>query len=172
MNKYKQFSLGIIVFLLGVVVLSSEGLAWGSRQIKKNKPLLTNKTVKLKDLGISLEQQKKVETICFENKLNSKELEHKIEILEMKLYHELRKENISKQTINNFIAELKELKSEKLEARVEFILKIKELLTIEQFDNFLERKAGCFNGPMFGSGKDGRSAGKNKTSKGCHFFRD
>ena len=85
-------------------------------------------------LGLSLEQKEQLKEQRFQQKYNKMETRNKIRLKELELRHELEKEVINQETIDKIVVELKELQGITIEQRVASILKMKEILTLEQFE--------------------------------------
>ena len=85
-------------------------------------------------LGLSAEQVKQLKEQRFQEQYNRMETRNKIQLKELELRHELERDVINREAIDKIVAELKELQGTLIEQRVESIIKLKEILTPEQFE--------------------------------------
>ena len=92
-----------------------------------------------KELGLSAEQQKRIEEQRMKNKQRSIEIKRQINTKMVQLKEELNKTKINKAGIKKTISELKNLKGRELEQHVKRILSIREILTPEQYNKLTEK---------------------------------
>jgi Spy/CpxP family protein refolding chaperone len=85
-------------------------------------------------LNLAPEQQEKVENQHRENKEKMRELYSKLHEVRRQLYGEIGSPNPDKKRIDATVSQLKELEARLVDLRVESILKIKALLTSDQFE--------------------------------------
>jgi Spy/CpxP family protein refolding chaperone len=85
-------------------------------------------------LNLAPEQQEKVENQHRENKEKMRELHGKLHEVRRQLYGEIGSPNPDKKKIDVTVSQLKELEAQLVDLRVESILKIKALLTSDQFE--------------------------------------
>ena len=85
-------------------------------------------------LGLSEEQKEQLKEQRFNEKYNRMETRNKIRLKELELRHELEKEAVNQETINKIVSELKELQGIAIEQRVDSVLKMRQILTPEQFE--------------------------------------
>ena len=100
------------------------------------------------ELGLSAEQKEQLKEQRFQAKYNMTENRNKIKLKELELRYELEREVVNQGAINKIVAELKQLHGISIEQRVDSILKMKEILTPEQFEKLesLARHRGMQRG--------------------------
>jgi Spy/CpxP family protein refolding chaperone len=86
------------------------------------------------ELGLSSEQKEKLKEQRFQARYSMIENRNKIRLKELELRHELEEEAINHEAINKIVAELKQLHGATIEQRVNSILKMREILSPEQFE--------------------------------------
>ncbi len=94
-------------------------------------------------LGLSPKQKEQLKEQRYQDELKRIDTRNKIRLKELELRHELEKKEVNRQAINRVVEELKELRGAMLDQRVDSILKLKEILTPEQFEklqSFDERR--------------------------------
>ena len=126
MNLFLVFSL---IFLPGLAFaqLPEQGQA---EQLSEELPISNI----AQELGLSPEQKAQLKEQRFQAKYNQVEMRNKLKLKELELRHELEKEAINQEAITGIVAELKELQGMIIEQRIDSILKMKEVLTPEQFE--------------------------------------
>jgi Spy/CpxP family protein refolding chaperone len=100
------------------------------------------------ELGLSQEQKEQLKEQRFQSKYSRIENRNKIRLKELELRHELEKEVVNHEAVNKIVAELKQLHGATIEQRVTSILKMKEILTPEQFEKLesMGRRKGMHRG--------------------------
>jgi Spy/CpxP family protein refolding chaperone len=109
-----------------------------------------------KELGLTPEQEKELEAQRTENMEKMKELRVKTKDKREALKNELQQKELNMDRINQIHSELKVLHAEMEDNRLEGILKVRSILTLEQFEKFgklMERHKGLHRGHKKG-GKD------------------
>ncbi len=91
------------------------------------------------ELGLSANQKEQLSEQRFQEQYTRMETRNKIRLKELQLRHELEKDAINKESVDKIVAELKELQGDTIEQRVNSILKLKEILTPEQFEKLQSR---------------------------------
>jgi Spy/CpxP family protein refolding chaperone len=86
------------------------------------------------ELGLSAEQEEQLKEQKFQESYTRIDTQNKIRLKELQLRHELEKAEIDREGLNNIVQELKELQGTMVEQRVDSILKMKQILTPEQFE--------------------------------------
>ncbi|MGD9015700.1 MAG: periplasmic heavy metal sensor [Candidatus Omnitrophota bacterium] len=86
------------------------------------------------ELSLSPEQKEQLKEQRFQARYSMIENRNKIKLKELELRHELEKEAVNQEVVNKIVAELKQLHGNTIEQRVDSILKMKEILTPEQFE--------------------------------------
>ena len=87
-----------------------------------------------KELGLSPEQKEELKEQRFQSKYSMTENRNKIKLKELELRHELENEVVNHEAINKIVAELKQLHGATIEQRVNSNLKMREILSPEQFE--------------------------------------
>jgi len=93
----------------------------------------------VKELGLTQEQQEKLKEHKQSTMGQMKELREKVKEKRNELKVELEKKELNRSKIDSIVAELKGLNGKKIEHRVEKILFMRELLTDEQYEKFIEK---------------------------------
>jgi Spy/CpxP family protein refolding chaperone len=85
-------------------------------------------------LGLTPEQKEQLKEQRFQERYNRIDTRNKIRLKELELRYELEKTEVNRETVSNIVAELKQLQGITLEQRVDSILRMKKILTPEQFE--------------------------------------
>ncbi|MCA9408098.1 MAG: periplasmic heavy metal sensor [Candidatus Omnitrophica bacterium] len=112
---------------------SSEGKAFRERMEKRIAEVH-------KELGLNSDQEKKLEARRKEHREKMKVLYENIKVKKKDLGEELQKAEMDENRVRTIHEELKELKAEKEDYRLEGILEVREILTPEQFSKFMQIK--------------------------------
>ncbi len=88
----------------------------------------------INELSLTPEQRELLKEQRYQERYKMINTRNKIRLKELELRHELEKKEINREAVDKILAELKKLQSNILEQRVEAILKMKEILTPEQFE--------------------------------------
>lgn len=86
------------------------------------------------ELNLTTEQQEQLKEQKYQTKLKKLQTRNKVRVAELKLRHELEKEVINKEATDTIVEELKRLSGITLEQRVNSILEMRKILTLEQFE--------------------------------------
>ena len=86
------------------------------------------------ELGLTSEQKEQLKEQRYQAMYKRIDIANKRRLKELELRYELEKKEINREAINKIIGELKEIQATMLEQRVNSILKMKEILTPEQFE--------------------------------------
>ena len=86
------------------------------------------------ELDLTAEQKQQLKEQRYQEGHKRTETRNKIRLKELELRHELEKEEIDREGVNTIVEELKELGGLMLNQRVDSILKMKQILTPEQFE--------------------------------------
>ena len=86
------------------------------------------------ELGLSPEQKEQLKEQRYQEQYKRIETRNQLRLKELQLRHELENEVVNKQAVDRIVAELKELQGITIEQRVNSILKMREILSPEQFE--------------------------------------
>jgi Spy/CpxP family protein refolding chaperone len=94
------------------------------------------------ELGLTEEQKEQLKEQRFQSNYKKIQTRSKTRLKELELRHELQKKEVDREAIDRILKELKELQAAALDQKVESILRVKEILTPEQFEklNYLGRR--------------------------------
>lgn len=140
------FKIFIIVLMTGVSLLSyaESSNKWQDKDKYKSRGDFIDKIIK--DIGLTPEQYDKIKFQSMEQK-NIKEELYKTLIKKRKeLKSELVKENIDKGVIEKIADEIKRLQSQIIDLRIEYVLKMKDVMTTEQYNEFNKRTDNILEG--------------------------
>jgi Spy/CpxP family protein refolding chaperone len=111
-------------------------------------------------LGLSQEQQEKLDEYRSKHRRERRQLREKMNIKRSELKLELDKPETDKKKVAEIVAEMKKLEGEKIDQRVNSILELKELLTPEQFEKLphpeMKGRDGKEHGRWHGKRRDCR----------------
>lgn len=149
---------GLAIAFLGVSVFAQKGPC----QYKEGPGCFWN------DMKLTAEQQEKLKALHGEMQETRKAHIDEVMVVRKKIADELLKDAPSTETLNSYAKELGELHAKMTQERYAHLLKVKQILTAEQFKTMLSREGasgpgGCHNGKM-GPGKNGCY---NKSAGGC-----
>jgi Spy/CpxP family protein refolding chaperone len=94
-------------------------------------------------LGLSEEQQELLEAHRTKQREAAQSLGESVQSSRESLRTELTKEDLNMENIDRLQAELKDLHARMADDRLEGMLEVRDILTPEQFAQFLELKGGC-----------------------------
>ena len=97
-------------------------------------------------LGLTSEQETRLKELHWQTATDRRELEIKIKELRGKIKMELLKDKPSQKVLDDYAAQMGDLHKQKNLSSIDHLLKVKKILTPEQFRTFAEK------GPMGGSG--------------------
>ncbi len=132
------------------------------RRRKKREKIRDEKKVKddlFKELDLTSKQQEQLEKQRKTSRVQRKKHRSLLQDKQEKLRDEMEKKGTDKRKIEKIAGELKTLWGEAIEQRTDTILKIKEILTPEQFEKFQQKK-NTFKHKK--AGKRGHPGGKGK----------
>jgi len=126
--------------LLAVTLLPCAGFADGKKDGREHpgKKMFA-------ELGITSEQEARLKEIHSASAPAKKLSQQQIEVVRQKIKIELQKEKPSKSALNKYAAEIGNLHKQKNLATIDHLLKVKAVLTPEQFNKLSER--GFIGGP-------------------------
>lgn len=121
------------------------------------------------EMKLTTEQQEKLKALHGEMQETRKKHKDEIMTVRKKIADELLKDASSTSILDNYSKELGDLHVKMTQERYEHLLKVKQILTAEQFKAMLSREdagrpGSCHRGKM-GPGRNG--CGKNKPGSGC-----
>ena len=134
-TKNYKFITGVLGCLLVACASSAqanEGWKHEGKDWKKHKDQMR------KELGITDEQEKKLQEAREKNRAQRKELYEKIHAKKNEMRDELQKENFDINKVKAIHGELKALNSQEEDNRLESILSVRQTLTADQFHKFME----------------------------------
>lgn len=125
----------------------------------------------MSDLGLTQEQQSKLLKIHNEKRESSVKHRDSIASVRLKIKNELVQPNPSKQNLDAYAVALGKLHSEQIQNNTEQMLKIKEILTPEQFSKMVDKGWKGQGKGMHGryKGKRGPGADAGCTDKNAHY---
>jgi len=141
--KRKIFQPIVLSALLSVIfVLPAFANPWGARDFGRDKegPQLRNKHEwMIKQLGLTEEQQKQIREHHREQSEQQQALREQTKAKHRELAEELQKTDINESRVGQLAAELTTLAGQRIDARIQGILTMKNILTPEQFAQFQEK---------------------------------
>ena len=108
------------------------------------------------ELGLNEDQKAKLKAIHSENKDAFKKYAESIKSIRLKIKDELLKQNPSQQVLDTYARQLGDIHAEIAKAHQQRLLKVKGILTPEQFSKLLTMEA---NGPRGFGGHEGKHHG-------------
>jgi len=102
---------------------------------QRQKPAAEKKNM-MEELDLSADQKDKLKSLRLEHRKQVIKLKSDIEIKEIDLRDEMIKKDLNKGTVKNLIDDITGIKGELMRLKVEQILKMREVLTGEQFEKF------------------------------------
>ena len=134
----KTLKLAVILCFLSAVFSVSPVLAQrGERALDRSE---TSNIVR--DLDLTSEQKGLLKEQKYQQELQRTETKNNMKLKELQLRHELEKEEINQEAVNKIVEELKVLNGKMLEHRVGAVIKMKGILTPEQFEKMQARHKG------------------------------
>jgi Spy/CpxP family protein refolding chaperone len=112
------------------------------------------------ELGLNEDQKAKLKQMHTDNKDSFKKYGESIKNIRLKIKDELLKPNPSQSVLDNYARQLGDIHTEIAKAHQQKLLKIKGILTTEQFSKLLTMEAKCPKG-------FGEHCGKGMMGKGC-----
>ena len=88
------------------------------------------------ELSLTSEQKQQIKEQRYQAELKRIDTHNKVRIKELQLRHELERREVNSEAIDKIVKELKTLYATTLDQRIDSILKIKEILSPEQFEKF------------------------------------
>ncbi len=139
--KQFAYSLGII----GVMLLASNVYSQPTERHSPGHEAMREKIEArmlevYKQLDLSPEQEKQLKAHINKQKEQGKDIHESIRAKREEMKIELQKQELNMAKINKINSELKSIKSKKSDHRLESILEVREILTVEQFLKFMELK--------------------------------
>ena len=132
--------LGVALFFTGVLNVSANEGFMGKKEGWDEKKWEERAAAMNKQLGLSPEQETQLKAHREKHRGEMKELYQKIKAKREDLQAALQKEDFNAGQVKQIHAELKTLKSEAEDDRLEGILEVRKVLTPEQFNKFTELK--------------------------------
>lgn len=134
MKSLKQ--IGIAVLILGIMFLSAPSLrAEEPGRSRSHQDRIEKLT---KELDLSAEQQTKIKEFQGQNSQKAKELHSRLKEKRKELQEELDKTNSDPARINSIVADIKDTDGAIVTQQVNSAVKMKEILTPEQYQKFKE----------------------------------
>ena len=125
----------LVMTLIVLALVSNQAFAWGDRPSKNCRGDFKAKCAEMnKKLGITPEQEKLLDA---QRDAHRKEAEATMKAMKDNreaLKTEMAKPGITRQDLEPIVAEMKKLECDMVEQRVQGILKVKSILTPEQFE--------------------------------------
>lgn len=156
----------IVITILGLVFIASSAYVEGSNSDKYNseewKAKKEARFEKMqKELNLTPEQAQRLKELRNQHREKRKNGWKDIRAKRQKLQEELQKPKLNEARVRQIHNELKALKAQKADQRLERILEVRKILTPEQFSKFMELTKK-FKGER----------GKRGSHKGSHRFND
>ena len=139
--KRLVYSIGII----GLMLLASNVYSQPTERYSQGHEAMREKMKArmlevFKQLDLSTEQEKQLKAHRNKQKEQGKGIHESIRAKREEMKIELQKQELNMAKINKINSELKSIKSKKSDHRLESILEVREILTVEQFLKFMELK--------------------------------
>ncbi|MEI8349292.1 MAG: periplasmic heavy metal sensor [Candidatus Omnitrophota bacterium] len=139
-----QRNLAAAMVVMGIMVLATQAVCAQDRAPGKNcggEDVRKNKERFFDELNITAQQKEQLKEIMQENRNKAITHREKLRTSRQALKEELEKVNSDTARINTLVAEVKNIEGQLIDERVNHILKIKAVLTPEQFVKFKEKMA-------------------------------
>jgi len=135
MEKNKRFILCILA-LASCIFFSATAYAAAGRPQKR--PYQKKASWMMQKMNLSLEQKEKIRQMRQKNRQVVVDLLKNAREKRQELAQELNKTKLDTQKINSLVSDLKEIQGRLIEEKVNAAIKMKEILTPEQYQIFLE----------------------------------
>lgn len=144
----------VVLALAGAIILAGGANVWAQDQGKKDFPFAEERRARIKarmedrfegiqtELGLSVEQQQKLKKHRESKWLKQKAFREKMRAKRQALSAELQKPDFDRERINALHNDIKKLMSEQADERLEGIIYVREILTPEQYAEFMKKKDG------------------------------
>ncbi len=139
----KQLAYSLVI--IGAMLLASNVYSQPSERYSQGHEAMQEKRKALmlevfKQLNLNPEQEKQLKAHRNKQKEQGKSIHESIKAKREEMKIELQKQELNMAKVNKINSELKSIKSEKSDLRLECILKVREILTAEQFVKFMDLK--------------------------------
>ncbi len=116
----------------------------------------------IQELNLTEQQQKDMKALKESKPADRKTKREEAKKIREELDQLLRAESVDKNAVDKKIAEISNMTTEKMNARVDHLLEVKKILTPEQFNKFLDLKKEKMHNNRKGKGKGKGKGHRNK----------
>ncbi len=140
--RRKSLKTLVVLTALSLSLMSYQANAQGPQNNQKGSGHRMRKEMMgkvIEDLGLTQEQQESMKTYRSQNQERIKGLHEKLRQAHQALKAELEKEKSSNKVIKDIATSLNNVQAEMVDNRIDSVLKMKEVLSPEQFKQFTEK---------------------------------
>lgn len=137
--KRKFYSIPLIIMLVTTILTGTNAFAYGQGEPYR-KPFFMGKLALeiLDKLDLTQEQREKLRALHEDERRQAKELRRRLRETMQGIHQELEKYQSDQNRINSLISEMKTTGGQLFELRINSFIKMKQILTPEQYEKFKE----------------------------------
>jgi len=151
--KIKRVQTVLVIVFISLLFLSANVLAAEEEKAIPEPPKRALPPL-IEELGLSAEQKEQIREQQYEERKKKMEVRNEVRLRELDLQHELGEATPNKEKIDKLLVELTELQGQLLKLRIDAILKLRNILTPEQFDKFRDFGVDIMKARLRGIGKE------------------